>query len=142
MDDKGRVSVPAWLREEFGTTSLVVTKGIEASLWLYPPEGWKKLEPGLRSRAKTLPTKEANKFQHKFLLPAREIEIDKTGRIALPQPLRDYAGLSRECIFLKNGNMIELWDTARYDIYQSQIDADVPGILDNMDPIDFTIAEI
>ncbi|MDR0910269.1 MAG: division/cell wall cluster transcriptional repressor MraZ [Spirochaetaceae bacterium] len=137
LDEKGRVSVPAKLREVFSTSSFVLTKNYEKSLLLYPPDKWPGFENLIESQAKTLDLKKANILRHQFIIPSTEVEIDKAGRIAIPQALRDYAGLKKDCVFLKNGNMIELWDTARYDAYLEQNVEDLEDILSNLGPIDF-----
>jgi MraZ protein len=139
LDDKGRVSIPVRFREGFACPSFVVTKGLEHCLWLYPPETWTEFEKKLRRQIATLPVKKSAMIQHRFLIPAQELEIDKTGRIALPAELRDFAALSKDCLFLKNGGMLELWDTASYSAYQEKVDENLADIMDDMS-LDFSMS--
>ncbi len=53
----------------------------------------------------------------RLIAPAQEVEFDKTGRISVPQSLREYAGLSRDCVILGINKYIELWDSAEYRSY-------------------------
>jgi MraZ protein len=138
LDDKGRVSIPARLREHFDAASFVVTKGLEHCLWLYPPGAWEHFEKQLRTQIVSMPVKEAGMMQHRFLIPAQELEIDKTGRIAIPAELRLFASLGKDCLFMKNGSMIELWDTSAYAAYQAAVDASLASIMDNRS-LNFTL---
>ena len=108
MDGKGRVSVPFRFRNEMGDV-VVVSKGIgEKCLFIFPMPEWKKIEDKIRvlpiSDAKA---REVTRF---FAGGSSEIEIDKQGRIMLPQYLRDYAGLDREVVIVGLVNRAEIWD--------------------------------
>ena len=61
---------------------------------------------------KTLPMtkKDARKFMRMFFSGAIEVELDKQGRINIPQNLRKYAGLTKECTVIGVSNRIEIWD--------------------------------
>ena len=61
-------------------------------------------------------------IQRRFLAPAQEIEIDRSGRIAIPPTLRDYAGLHKDCIVLGINSYVELWDEETYRIYETETD--------------------
>ena len=52
-----------------------------------------------------------------LIAPAQEVEFDKAGRISIPQSLRDFAGLSRDCVILGINKYIELWDSKKYQAY-------------------------
>ena len=88
IDDKGRVSVPAKFREDLGI-SFIVTKGLDNCLFAYSKEEWTKFEEKLKSLPLTNPN--ARNFIRFFFSGATECEIDKQGRINIPQSLREYA---------------------------------------------------
>jgi len=52
------------------------------------------------------------------------VEFDKGGRISIPQSLREYACLSKECIFLGINRYIELWDA---DMYRDYLEESEPS---------------
>jgi MraZ protein len=112
LDDKGRVTFPAKLRSGFSGDTLVITRGVDHCLWLYPPELWQDFAEKL-SNASSMRA-DVRKMQRHFLGWAIEAEIDKSSRLAIPQSLRDYAGLSRNCVIMGVGKRIEIWDEERY----------------------------
>jgi MraZ protein len=120
LDNKGRVTFPARLKEGFFGDTLVVTRGIEKCLYLFPPERWKEFEEELENPP--LMSKDWRKMQRHFLGWATESEIDKSGRLAIPQSLRDYASLTRGVIIMGLGKRIEIWDEDVYRELQGEKD--------------------
>ncbi|GHV17876.1 transcriptional regulator MraZ [Spirochaetia bacterium] len=135
LDDKGRASIPAKFREALPGNTLVLTKGIEHCVWLLPPEQWETVSANLM-KTSSLSVKETNKISHRFIVPAQEAEIDKLGRVAIPQSLRLYAGLNRDIVVLGNGKNIEIWDTEQYRAYLDGNEDTLMDVLDKMGPID------
>jgi MraZ protein len=113
LDDKGRLSFPARLRSGFSGDTLVITRGIDGCLWLYPPDIWKDFAEKWAEASSM--RSDARKLQRHFLGWAAEAEIDKSSRLAIPQSLRDYAGLTRNCVVMGVGKRIEIWDEERYN---------------------------
>jgi len=117
LDEKGRVSLPAGLRKALNEMPLRLTKGEDNCLWLYPPEKWEEL---VNKEIKPI-TDPFSKVDRRVLRtiigPAQEVEIDKAGRIPIVQGLREFAGLSRDCVVLGQIDFIEIWDAARYREY-------------------------
>jgi len=62
--------------------------------------------------------------QRRIIAPAQEVEIDKAGRIAIPQSLREFAGLNRECVILGIDKYIEIWDADQYRQYWDENEAE------------------
>ena len=58
----------------------------------------------------------------RLIAPAQPVEFDKTGRISIPQSLRDYASLTKDCVILGINKYIELWDAQKYEAYLEQTD--------------------
>ncbi|MDR0553794.1 MAG: division/cell wall cluster transcriptional repressor MraZ [Treponema sp.] len=133
LDEKGRVSLPSHLREELPGNTLVMTKGIENCLWLFSPEQWEKTAGNLMNQA-TLSLEKLSLVQHRFIAPAKMVEIDKIGRIAVPQRLRDFAGLNKDCIIMGMGKFIEIWDIERYDAYCEGNMSKLKAIVEEMGP--------
>ncbi|TVR92377.1 MAG: transcriptional regulator MraZ [Spirochaetaceae bacterium] len=118
LDEKGRLSVPQRIRAEITGNVLVITRGIDACLWLFPPEEWKTLSDSLMSAASPF-TKKARLMQRRIIAPAVELEIDKSGRITIPQSLKESAGLTKDCVILGIKKYIEVWDESAYESYLS-----------------------
>ncbi|MDR2109700.1 MAG: division/cell wall cluster transcriptional repressor MraZ [Spirochaetaceae bacterium] len=134
LDDKGRVSLPSRLRGGLPENVLILTKGIEKCLWLFPPDQWKNVSKKLLDSA-SLSLEKSNLVQHRFIAPAQEIEIDKSGRVAVPQSLRDFAGLTRDCLILGIEKYIEIWDVDRYDAYWKANEEKFKHVLEEMGPV-------
>ncbi|MDR2468718.1 MAG: division/cell wall cluster transcriptional repressor MraZ [Spirochaetaceae bacterium] len=126
LDEKGRVSFPARLKNGFSGDVLVITRGIEKCLYLFPPLEWKDFEEKLENPAAM--SKDWRKMQRHFLGWATETEIDKSGRLAIPQSLREYAALGRNVIVMGLGKRIEIWDAALYKTAQGENDDSLEDI--------------
>lgn len=116
VDEKGRLSLPAKLREELAGTQFVLTQGVDKCLWLFPPEQWEVLSKKLMDSTSLFQAK-ARLVQRRILAPAQEVEVDKLGRISVPQSLREFAGLSKDCVILGITKYIEIWDADEYRKY-------------------------
>lgn len=114
VDPKGRVIVPSRFREGLGE-KFIMTKGLDNCLYAYSPEEW----AGLESKAKALPLSDPNAraFIRFFFSGATECEVDKQGRILIPQNLREYAGLDKEIYIIGVSNKVEVWDKAKWESY-------------------------
>lgn len=116
MDSKGRITLPAKLREELGD-GFYVTNGYEGCLNIYDKVGWTEFS----GKIKRLPStnKAARFMQRTFLSGADRPEPDKQGKILITPPHRQYAGLTKEIVILGVGDHIEVWDLQRWNDYNS-----------------------
>ncbi|MBR1634046.1 MAG: division/cell wall cluster transcriptional repressor MraZ [Lachnospiraceae bacterium] len=112
VDAKGRLIMPAKFREQLGG-EFVVTKGLDNCLFVYSNEEWAGIEAKFREIPLT--TKDARKFARFFFAGAAEMELDKQGRILLPQVLREFAGLKKDVVLVGVLNRIEIWDRTRWE---------------------------
>jgi MraZ protein len=118
LDEKGRISIPADLRERLESTVLILTKGLEHCVWVLPPDYWERLSGKILS-PQSLDMEESSSLHYRFIVPKQTVELDKSGRIAVPQSLREFAGLSRECSILGKGDYIEIWDVEAYKAFEA-----------------------
>lgn len=116
IDVKGRIIVPAKFREGLGE-KFIVTKGLDNCLFAYSPEEWSNLEAKLRGLPFT--DKDVRAFVRFFFAGATECEVDKQGRIHIPQNLREYAGLSKEVFVIGVSARVEIWDKDTWETYCS-----------------------
>lgn len=118
LDAKGRLFIPAKLREELGD-SFVVTKGLDECLFLYPMDAWKALEDKIRQ----LPMSKSRNLQRFFLSAAADVTVDKQGRIVVPPVLRSHAKLVHDVTIIGVLDRAEIWDRQKWDEYNGQLDA-------------------
>lgn len=111
IDDKGRVAIPAKFREVLGER-FVVTKGFDACLQAFPMSYWEQLS----AKVDRLPVSstDARNLRRLIFSPAQDVDIDRQGRVLIPQPLRIYAALAEEVVISGMGNYFELWSAARW----------------------------
>jgi MraZ protein len=133
-DDKGRISIPSLFREALPENTLIVTQGLmrKHRLWLYPVEEWTNVKAQTESKIESRPLRERDYIRHRFIIPAQELEIDKLGRVAVPQKLREFAGLDKECVVASNGEYMEIWDNRAYDDYQAEIEENLESVVDEI----------
>ena len=122
LDAKGRVSLPAKFRAET-TGKLVIAKGFEGCLYVYPAEEYAAFIDRLMS------TDDFNaryrKVRRFVTSGAVETELDSAGRIMLPPVLREYASLTRDVQVTGNGDRVELWDAKAWAAYNGETTAHI-----------------
>ena len=121
IDTKLRLIVPSEFREALGDT-FVVTKGLDGCLFVYDNEEWQAFEEKLRSLPIT--NKEARQFARFFLAGAAEVEVDKQGRILVPNILREFAQISKDVVLIGVASRIEIWSKERFEGMASFEDMD------------------
>lgn len=134
FDTKGRIIVPSKFREELGER-FVVTRGLDKCLFAYPMAEWSIIEEKLKKLPLT--KKDARAFTRFFFSGAVECEVDKQGRINIPQPLRNYAGLDKECVVIGVSNRIEFWASENWEEYFNESEESFAEIAENL--MDFDI---
>lgn len=117
IDAKGRLIIPAKYREQLGD-EFIIAKGLDGCLFIFPMEQWHELESKLR--ALPLTQKEARSFARFFFSGANEGEMDKQGRLIIPQSLRDYAQLTKECMVVGVDSRLEVWDLDNWKAYNGE----------------------
>ena len=132
IDTKGRVIIPSKLRDALGE-GFVVTKGLDGCLFVYDAKEWSSFEEKLADLPTT--SREARTFVRFFLAGADTPELDKQGRMLLPQSLRAHADLKKDVVFVGAGRRVEIWDRERWE-------ADTPASPEDMDQIAAKLEEI
>lgn len=120
LDDKGRVSIPAKFRPLL-KKQIVVTRGLDNSLFLYPMNEWKKLGEKLASLP--IATSQTRAFSRHMLAGAMDCDIDKQGRIVLPGYLKDFAKITKKVVIAGLYNRIEIWSEELWSVYKAQTEA-------------------
>lgn len=129
LDDKGRLALPARLRRALTrheVETLVLTYH-QGALWGWTPETFEeRIERPLAQQDPFNPG--VLQFSRALLAPAQEVEVDRQGRVRIPTPLRDLAGLDRDIVLNSMVDRIEIWDLSTWNThFQSCLDA-VPSM--------------
>ncbi len=129
VDVKGRVSVPSKFREDLGQ-SFVVTKGLDNCLFVYSKSEWETFENKLKQLPLT--NQDARSFMRFFFAGATECEVDKQGRINIPQVLREYANITKDVVIVGVATRAEIWDSQNWKNYTTSDSLDVSKIASQM----------
>jgi MraZ protein len=134
LDDKGRLFLPAKFRDGLAE-GLVITKGQERCLYVWPAAEFAQITEKLRTAPVT--SKSARDYMRVLFAGASDEVPDRQGRVTIPPQLREYAGLTRECVVIGANTRVEIWDSSAWDRYlseQEQVFAELseevlPGVL-------------
>ena len=129
MDVKGRLIMPAKLREDMGE-KFIVTTGLDGCLFGFSMTEWQKFEDKLKSLPIT--NKNARNFVRFFLSGAIECELDKQGRFLISPKLRDVAKLVKDVAIIGTGTRIEIWDKEKWEEHNSEENLSIADIEQNM----------
>ncbi len=119
LDEKGRIILPAKFFDELAS-GVVITRGQERCLFLFSNREFENLYGKLAQAP--LSNKEARDYARGFLAAANQELPDKQRRVTIPPILRQYAGLDRELTVIGVGSRLEIWDTATWEKYYSDVE--------------------
>lgn len=117
LDDKGRIFLPARFRDELAG-GLVITKGQERCLYVWPLEEFGRLTESMRNAPVT--AKPTRDYMRVLFAGASDEVPDRQGRVTIPPALRDYAGLARDCIVIGANTRVEIWDAQAWEAYLNE----------------------
>ena len=129
IGEKHQVSLPKKFREALGE-KLIVTKGFESYLLIVSEENWKTLLEG--TEGKPFIDKATRELQRFILGNASEIELDKKGRLVLPEYLRKYANLETEIVFAGIQRYVEVWDKKKWEEHQMELSTNSGDIAERL----------
>lgn len=128
LEEKGRVSLPKKFRTN---ESLIVTRGLDGGLYVYPESQWVKT---IEELSKQSDTKKKNRDYLRLMTnDAQEVETDKLGRIMIPEYLRNFARLSKQLVIIGSYNKIEIWDVETYHKYLEGIEDQIEEIAESLE---------
>lgn len=132
VDPKGRLIMPSKFREGLGE-KFMITRGLDDCLFVYSMTDWESFETKLKSLPMT--DNNARAFVRFFLSGATECELDKQGRILVPQNLRDYAGIEKDVAVVGVSSRVEIWDKDKWQKYISDVNANPNELAKNLTSI-------
>lgn len=132
LDPKKRLSLPSKWRKELGS-KLVITRGLDNCLFVYPLKAWQTIT----EKVGALPLGQADtrSFNRFFLSGAVEVEVDKIGRILIPDFLKDFAGLETKVILAGIHDRVEIWDEKKWNDYKKKIEGQADELAEKLGSI-------
>ncbi|HEO72353.1 MAG TPA: division/cell wall cluster transcriptional repressor MraZ [Candidatus Hydrogenedentes bacterium] len=119
LDDKNRITVPRRIRDtmdELGHGVWYMARGFDRSIFLFPQEVWNSIREQV-NRYSSMNIK-ALDFKRFFFASVTQVQPDRQGRIAVPQHLRDYAGMDRNVVLIGVDDHLELWSRGNWQAFQ------------------------
>ena len=126
LDDKGRLSVPAVVRNSLrdayapDDTTLILTKYFENCLVIYPKPVWIEIQEQLLNLPNDPPSRA---FLRQFCASANVCNLDRQGRILVPAALRQFAGIESDALVIGMMRKLELWSPTRWEAYETNANA-------------------
>lgn len=121
VDPKGRIVLPSSFRESL-LDGVVITKGFEKCLFIFPLSEWPMIEEKIKSQS-TLKSEFRKLARFFFGGAEKQIPTKKQGRVLIPAYLRDYAELNKDIVILGVSDRIEVWDKDKWTEYEKEGEA-------------------
>lgn len=121
IDEKGRLTIPARFRAGL-TTGLIVTRGIDRCLAIFPMAEWNRLAEQVS--ALPITDRRARAFRRLVFANASDAIPDKQGRVLIPPRLREFAGLDSEVVITGLNTYIEVWNPGSWGAERERVEGD------------------
>lgn len=130
VDEKNRLSIPSVWRKHL-ERELYVTRGLEQCLFIFSSQQFNENIQKIQQLPFT--DKNARFFMRIFSFGASQpMELDKQGRILIPQSLKNFAEIDKEALLIGMGTRIELWNPKHWNTFYSQQEASFEEVAENM----------
>lgn len=120
VDSKGRVTIPADFREML-VDGMHVTRGLDGCLFVLTPEGFEALRQDLNSLSIA---RQSARHLSRLFFSGPPCTLDKQGRILLPAPLRQYAGIENEVVIVGVDSRLEIWNKGKWQAVSNKLATD------------------
>jgi len=123
LDPKNRFNIPSKMRNAFvpkDKDTVVLTRGFDQCIYVYSLTEWQNLEAKMRTLS--IMNTNTRKLIRLISGNAHECELDKQGRVIIPQPLLEFGKIEKEIIIIGMLNWIEVWHPALYQESHSNFD--------------------
>ncbi|MFB6271328.1 MAG: division/cell wall cluster transcriptional repressor MraZ [Salinibacter sp.] len=133
VDSKGRVAIPAKMRKAMApeaNEAFTITRGFEDCIFLYPMDQWSEIEEEIEDL--NMYDREVRDFVRIIMMWADEVSLDGQGRISIPNPLIEFAGLGDSALILGAFDHIEIWDPDQFEGYLNEQPADYETLAESV----------
>jgi len=125
IDEKGRLTLPSKYRSILDK-GVVITRGFERCLYIFPMEEWQRLEPKFDQFLLT--DADSRRFIELMFSESSDCTPDKQGRVLLPVDLREYAGLDGDVVITGSFKHLEVWNSNTYRALKVTMESDPQGL--------------
>lgn len=132
LDPKKRLSLPSRWRAELGKV-IIVTRGLDGCLFLYTPELWQVIIK--KMSALPFGNADARHFNRYFLSGAVELDVDKNGRILIPDFLKELAQLESKVVLTGVNDRVEIWNETKWNEYKMNIEEKADELAEKLSDI-------
>lgn len=129
LDEKGRLAIPAKFRNKLAE-GCIVTRGVDNCLEIYPGDIWQKKAQKLASLP--ISQKDARSYVRLTLAGAMQLNLDKQGRVTLPDYLRSYCKLRKKSVVVGLYDHLEIWEEADWDKFRDKTEKQSADIVENL----------
>jgi len=126
LDDKNRVSLPAKFRKELGK-KVIITRGLDPCLYVFSMSEWKKFSDELTSQT-SFNHSNSRAVDRFFTSGAIETDVDSSGRILIPDFLKQYGNMGNKVVVAGVRNRLELWNEDGWSEYMKKVEKEI-GVL-------------
>jgi MraZ protein len=129
IDSKKRISLPSKIRKNLGRT-VVLTRGLDNCVFVYALDEWEKITKKMADLS--MGQVAARNYSRFLFSRAEEIDIDSSGRILIPDHLKEFAHLDSSVVIAGVHNRLELWDENRWKEYTLEIERDAGSLAERL----------
>jgi len=132
IDEKGRVPLPPRFRPDF-KDGVVLAPGPEKYILVYTSAQWEKISENLASSSGNIQNSKMRRLNRALFATAFLLNIDAQGRISLPAPLRQHAGISEDVVIAGANTYLEIWSKQSWEKEQTESQDQVWQIIESME---------
>ena len=130
FDTKNRISVPSKFRKDLGRV-VVVTRGLDHCLYVYSRKAW---EREAQAHATAVNGSAARRgLARLFLAGSSEVEVDRTGRVLIPEHLKSFASIREKAVIAGVADRVEIWEEGAWKKYTADIERDADTFAEKVD---------
>lgn len=119
FDSKNRISIPSKFRKDLGRV-VVVTRGLDHCLYVYSRKEWEKQARTYASEVNGSAARRG--LARLFLAGSSEAEVDRSGRVLIPEHLKSFASISEKAVVAGVADRVEIWEEKAWKHYTTEIE--------------------
>jgi MraZ protein len=129
FDPKNRISLPSKFRKDLGRV-VVVTRGLDHCLYVYSRKAWEKEARGYVVGASGNAAQRG--LARLFLAGSSEVEVDRTGRVLIPEHLKSFASIKEKAIIAGVADRVEIWEESAWKKYTAEIEKEAEAFAEKV----------
>ncbi len=119
LDDKGRLTIPSAFRDALGEGAFI-SRGFDRNIMVMTAAYFQQVYE--RLTAMSITEQNARQLRRLLLASAFQVDVDKAGRVLLPQNLRQYLNLENDAVLVGQGEYFEIWTPTEWATQMAAID--------------------